>query len=261
MTAIKEVLTPQTVGGLIPEAVGTVPPAKYFNGLIYGDPGAGKTWLAGSASEVPDFGKILHIDAEGGSVTLRRRFPNVERIRPTTWKEIEEIEEDLFQNDCYDFGTVILDNGTEAQNRCKRLVAANALAKSKADPDTDPHVFGQPQWGVLYDRFMTTTRNFIDLPCNFICTAWAMEVSDNHGKKRWRPSLQGSAKQDWPGLEWRIVGYLHTETDQKGEKVRVFSTEDTKDWLAKARDTDLPPDLYNPTMAEIWKYIPTGESE
>lgn len=259
MTAIKEVLTPQTVGGLIPQAVGAVTHETQLNLLIYGDSGAGKTHLAGSADEIPEFRKVLHLDIEGGSMTLRRKFPRVETVRINSWNQLVKIEEDLFQNDCYDFGTVIIDNLTEAQELCKRQVMAEAVEKVGDKREIEPEAPEKRHWGILAERFMVLVRNYRDLPCNFIGTAWAMEVNDNHSKKKWRPQVQGSAKQALPGA-FSIVGYLHTELTRDGESVRQFSTRETKDWIAKERDTDLPPDLGNVTMADIMDYIPKGET-
>ena len=53
-----------------------MPPAEsvpYMNLLIYGEPGVGKTVLAGSAADHPDTAPILILDVEGGVTSLRTR--------------------------------------------------------------------------------------------------------------------------------------------------------------------------------------------
>ena len=44
---------------------------EWMNGVIYGDFGTGKTWLAGSAIFVPDMRDILYLSLEGGEKGLR----------------------------------------------------------------------------------------------------------------------------------------------------------------------------------------------
>lgn len=252
-------MTRQTIGGLIPEPVGGIEHTARVNCLIYGEPGSGKTHLAGSADEIPEWRKILHLDVEGGSMTLRRRFPRVETVRITSWSELWNIGHDLFMNDCYDFSTVIIDNLTEAQNLCKREVMEEAHAKKPDEVDVE--VPRQRDWGVLYERVMLLVRNYRDLPINFVATAHVAEV-EQRGKRKLRPALQGGAKQDLPGA-FDLVFYLRTEMmkneeTKKNEEVRVLSTRNTSTYVAKERDTDLPADLGNPTMAEILSYIPKG---
>jgi len=71
-------ITPSTLAGLKLQRVREVPP--HFNLLIYGRSGVGKTLLAGSSYAVPEMRRVLLIDIEGGTLTLRKPFPDVERI-------------------------------------------------------------------------------------------------------------------------------------------------------------------------------------
>jgi len=258
LTATREVLTPRTIAGLIPEPVGEIEHTSRINALIYGEPGDGKTHLSGSADEVPEWRKVLQLDVEGGSMTLRRKFPRVETVRVTSWSKLWDIGHDLFMNDCYDFGTVIIDNLTEAQNLCKRKVMEDAKERAKDPDDIELEVPRQRDWGVLAERTMLLVRNYRDLPVNFIATAHVMEVSDNRGKKKLKPALQGSAKHNLPAA-FDLVFYLRkAKIDGQDEEVRLLSTSGTSEYIAKERDTNIPKQLGNPTMAEILSYIPKG---
>jgi hypothetical protein len=175
----------------------------------------------------------------------------------TSWKQLRKIWEDLFRNDGYDFSTVILDNLTEAQTLCKRGVMEDAKDRANNPDDIELEVPRQRDWGVLAERTMLMVRDFRDLPMNFICTAHIREEVNNKGQRKLKPALQGSSKQDVPGA-FDIVAYLHAEV-LDGNPVRLFSTRDTRDYVAKERDTDLPEHLANATMADILSYIPKGE--
>jgi hypothetical protein len=258
VTATKTPLTPRTVGGLIPKAVGEVKRERRINMLLYGEPGAGKTHLAGSSSEVPEFRKVLHLDVEGGSMTLDRKFPLVETVRIADWEDLYNIYQDLLHNGDGYYNTVILDNLTEAQKLCQRQVMEHAFVKAQRtgkQDEIEPEVPRQRDWGVMYERLMLMVRDYRDLPLHFIWTAHVKEdITPRTKERKLKPALSGQAKQDLVGV-FDIVGYLRTER-LEGQNVRVLSTQDHPDYVAKERDTDLPENLGNTTMEEIFSYIP-----
>lgn len=47
----------------------------FFNMLVYGESGSGKTTLAGSSDAVPEMRKVLIVDIEGGTLSLKAKFP------------------------------------------------------------------------------------------------------------------------------------------------------------------------------------------
>lgn len=263
MTATKEVLTAETVDRLIPRKVGEIKRERKFNLLIYGSPGAGKTWLAGSADQLPSWRSVLHLDIGGGSATLDPFFPGVETLVLDDWEDlIDQYKKLYFGKDDYDrFNTVILDHLTETQKLCQRWVMAGAIERAKKlgkERELEEEVPEQRQYLIMYERIMQMLRDFRDLDVNFICTAHEKEVALRTGKIKIKPALSGQAKSDIPGL-FDIVAYLHTERDKSGKDVRVFSTVDSSDYIAKQRGTELPEELYNPTMQDILSYVPSSE--
>ena len=75
-----------TIAGLPINKVTEHPP--FFNMLVYGESGVGKTTLAGSADEVAEMRKVLIIDIEGGTLSIRKKFPNVEVVRVKNWPDL-----------------------------------------------------------------------------------------------------------------------------------------------------------------------------
>src|SRR5689334_9458247 len=89
-------LTPTTVrslGGIPLQRVGDMAPR--INALIYGDTGVGKTRLVASADLVPTMRRVLILDVDGGALSVRSLYPNVERIKITKWQQIMDIHTDL----------------------------------------------------------------------------------------------------------------------------------------------------------------------
>ena len=88
--------------------------SEHLNMIIYGDTGAGKTHLCGTALDFPETYPPLFIDFEGGTKTLHGK--DIDVVRPKNWKEIQTIYEFLIHdNDKY--RCVIIDPLTELQKR------------------------------------------------------------------------------------------------------------------------------------------------
>jgi hypothetical protein len=84
----------------------------FINGIIYGDIGTGKTFLLGTALDAPDACPSLFIDTDIGTRTLSKI--KIEVVRPSNWKEMQDIYEWLYyDNDKY--RSVLIDSLTETQ--------------------------------------------------------------------------------------------------------------------------------------------------
>jgi len=75
------------------------------------------TTLAGSADEVPEMRKVLIIDIEGGTLSIRKKFPNVEVVRVKNWSDLSLVYDELYAG-LHDFSTIVIDSLTECQKMC-----------------------------------------------------------------------------------------------------------------------------------------------
>ena len=166
-----EVLSENSLGGLKVEKVGEAP--SLVNMLIYGEPGVGKTILAGSASEIEAMGPVLFIDIEGGTMSLRNKFPDVDVVRVSSWADMLMVYNDLQSSDKY--RTVVLDSLTEIQKFSMYHIMKDLL---ESDPDRDPDVPGLREWGKNSEQVRRFVRAFRDLPVNTIFTALAATDKD-----------------------------------------------------------------------------------
>ena len=96
--------TKTTIGGRPITAAGEA--ERRINVLIYGDSGIGKTVLAGSAAAVPEMRDVLVLDAEGGTESLVRTYPQCDAVRIT-----KTCTHTSIQGGCATTGPSILDAG------------------------------------------------------------------------------------------------------------------------------------------------------
>lgn len=242
-------LTKSTLAGL--PIVPVQERSSYFNILIYGDSGTGKTTLAGSADEVPSMRPVLFIDIEGGTESLRHSYPEVDTVRVTTWKEMQEVYNALHEGN-HGYRTVVLDSLTEIQ-KFNMYNIMNDLAQKR--PDLDPDVPGMREWGKNLEQIRRMVRGFRDLDMHTIFTALNKTEKDQKtGLTTMKPSLSGKMADEVAAF-LDIVVYYYVKQIGDGsdaEFKRLLLTQKTDTQVAKDRSGKLPMIVESPTMSEIY---------
>jgi phage nucleotide-binding protein len=157
---------------------GITKPAK-LKLLIYGAPGVGKTWLAGSAP------KPLLFDFDGGAASLAGRDVDVVE-RPTT-SEFQGHVNWLLTEAPDRYQTIILDTLTAAQ----KLTTAELMGTSDR--------MTQQLWGDTLTIWRKLLMSLENLPCNLIVLCHEREENvgtEEHAVKRYSYALQGSIASD-----------------------------------------------------------------
>lgn len=225
----------------------------WINALIYGPPGAGKTFLVGTADEL---GPTLIFDVEGGVTTIRHRNVDVVPIR--SMKELEDGFNKLFKSidpvtkRLY-YKVVGIDSLTELADLDMKTIMKGAF---NANPDkVDIDVPSPREWGKTRNHIRTIVRAFRDLPCHVIYTA-ALGESQEEGQPRlFYPGFSGKLKTEVPGF-MDIVGYLYPEIEPgSGVKTRKLQVAGTRRVVAKDRTSALGDVIENPTIPMIWDLI------
>jgi hypothetical protein len=193
---------------------------------------------------------VLFIDVEGGTFSIRERYPDVEVIRVETWDNMQQVYDALFAGD-HEYNTVVLDSLTEIQKFSMYDIMEFTVQK---DPDRDPDVPSMREWGKNIEQIRKLVRAFRDLPMHTIFTALAKEDKDNKtGAVKTKPSLSGKLANEVAGFV-DIVGYQYTKV-MEDELRRFLLTATTDKFVAKDRSDKLPPTIEDPTMSSIYEFV------
>jgi phage nucleotide-binding protein len=234
MALQRDVLTPTNFAGLRVTRPNKDQVSK-INALIYGEAGVGKTWLAGSAAEVPSMRNVLYLDAEAGQATLREH-PDVEVLTTSRWQQYIDIYNALKAGG-HSYKTVVLDSLSEIAEQCKDQV----MVEMKLDPENEKRDEDVPsirEWGKLQVRLLRLIRLYRDLDMNVIFVAHAERVQLKTGRYKWMPMLNGKMQMKVPQIPDIVLFMYNQEVD--GEQRRLMLTRQTDTAVAKVRGADMP---------------------
>jgi phage nucleotide-binding protein len=255
MTILDEPITLTHLGGLEVKKVLELP--FTFNMLIYGDWGVGKTMLAGQSDDVPEMRKVLFIDLEAGTASLRD-YPNIDVVRVTSWPQMQEVYDHL-RTGQHPYQTIVLDSLTEIQKFNQDEVMRLLILK---DASRDPDILGLQEWNKSSNQIRKFVRAFRDLPYNVIFTSLEQVARDKMQRQIKLPALPGKLAKEIPGF-FDYVFYYYIDTIDEQE-VRILRTQRSSDTAAKAREGHrkvLPALVGNPTMKQLYGMIKNEQDE
>lgn len=257
-----DVLTPTSFAGLQLEKPKEQTP--HVNILVYGRPSVGKTTLAGSADAVPAMRKVLFVDAEAGTLSLRKTAYNVDVVKIHEWNQVSELYSALLAGG-HGYGTVVMDSLTELQELNMKAV----MKTMKEDPDNgerDADVPSMLEWNKSGKHIKNMIRLFRNLPMNVIFTALMKEDRDTKtGTVMKLPDLPGKLAHRVAALFDIVLYYTVIEAEEGGEK-HVVASQPGTNTVAKNRGSDslpaileVPPPTDKAAMSIIFPRI-VGET-
>lgn len=220
-----------------------------FNFLVYGESGVGKTRLCGSVRDVPELCPALLLDIEGGGLTLRSIYPDIECVRIDSWTKLQTVYKRLKDNNEHSYRTIIIDSVTEMQ----KIGMDHTMQVRKGGDDLS--VPELKEWNINIEQVRRYVRLFRDLEgVNTLFTALVrVDVDKRTSLSRKKPSLSGKVADEICGF-LDIVTYLGME-EVEGVNTRILQTGNTPGTVAKDRSNYLPMLMANPTMADIYNHI------
>lgn len=228
--------------------------ASKLNILIYADPGDGKTYLAGTALDVPSLGEVLFLDIDGGLAAVAHHGDKIKHVSIGSSAEYEAAIKDLAGPDKAKYGTVVVDSTTELSELELQAVAKAATEKGgrRDNPDQTELVdFKLRSQKIL--RLLGLTKR-LSQNIIFLAKAGREVPKDGNGlpiagakPTEIYPDLPKKVRAELIGMV-DIVGFLHKEADGT-HKLYVENHGPIK---GKSRIKGVSGILTNPTMKDIF---------
>jgi hypothetical protein len=252
--------------------------------LFYGEYGAGKTWLCGTATSVEEMNDVLMISAEGGELTLydpngAHPFERIDTVRVTNYATVARVYDFLklhcqlrddpspaaaerlrnlqnmiipgSENDrLRRYRTVITDSLTEVETYCMyQLLGINDATKI----DEESTAAGWDQFRQQHMMVQRLIRNFRDLPMHVLFTAARAYIQDENKRQIYSPMMTGKLSGQVQGF-MDVVGYLiigQAADDQSIPPRRLYVQQGPR-FAAKSRFSVYKQHYFdNPTMESI----------
>lgn len=255
-----QVLRAGSIGGLKTVKPGEL--TSYIKALIYGEPGIGKTALAGSAVEVEQLRPLLVINVEDGAKTLKGKYKgtiyqdDIDIVTPRTFGQHQRILDDLYARKGAGYKTVMYDNATEGQ-KAGIEYQFDGDKLSTDFTEFQEATWANQGWNRSAEQMRKMIKTFSMLPMHKIFLAWRRDTSKDPKAERWGPAFSNAVASQVPGMFDSVFYYywamVTDPTTKKQAKSRVLLTQGSPGAIAKDRDdgNTLPTTIIEPTMEKL----------
>ena len=207
--------------------------ALFFKLMGYGLPGSGKTRFCGSAAMDDRTAPVLHIDAAGNPLVLRKNEARPDILRLTNLKELNHIYTFLAQGQDAshplvrehglrtDYKSVVFDGVTEIQ----RFGFGQLTGSERLGPGEMPKGVEIQQFGSSLRMMTNFAQKFFELDMHVFITALEREDQDNTtGMISYKPLLSGQTAGEVPGYAYVLARFAHVGRVQRRDLKDVNST-------------------------------------
>lgn len=183
-----------------------------IKGLVYGESGAGKSFLAATAPK-----PLILLTEMNGQASIMHSNPEASIIHIKNDVMLAEILKDIDENpkDWQDYDTVVIDSITEMQRLIKDRLTNNGRGQMSL-----------PLWGKLADNMRALIRRIRGLKKNVVCIALLeSQIEEETGQRHLKPAFEGKKTSGEIAQYFNWVGFLYTTVEQaddgNGNKVNA----------------------------------------
>lgn len=195
------------------------------NWLIFGEPGVGKTPLAASGPKT-----LIVRPPTDNVISAAVLGTTAEQWVVNDHQELTEVYEYLRQEnhgfEFVSFDTITLFQEVSLQGIMEDLHALR--------PHREVWLPDKGEFGQNMNRISAFVRGVKSLPVNFIVVAHVMKAENLQGELQYMPAIQGRGMPEKICGYMSLVAYLEAKQNDKGDTVRVLTTE--KKELIYAKD-------------------------
>lgn len=220
------------------------PTVGRFKGLIYGDPGAGKTVLAASIGD-----KVLYIMADPGGYESLFNHPELglgTRIETIKYAGISQLETlaDIFDEGGtkYDkFDTVLIDTMSNIAS-----LDRDTVTKAKMKKKGDDFSWEDQQWPIYNENTLRVTTALLKLmlaPINVVMTSHSVEREVNGRqvtRPKFSPEIFASISGQCSMIAYMTANEAGVDSDGSVNYKRKIQYHPTRSIVAKTRIGGLP---------------------
>lgn len=178
--------------------------APAINILLYGESGAGKTWMAASCDNVA----YLLLESNGVQ-SVRESNPDAMLLLAHNMDDVRGFMRMAFDGTMEKMGikTIVIDGLTEIQ----RMMQDEILQQKKGNASGEV-TFTLQDWGVLTDKVRQFLRTIRRAPFNVVATALASnEVEEGMGTRRIMPQFSGKKLHNEVAQFFNVVGFVYRQ--------------------------------------------------
>tara|TARA_R110000824_G_scaffold174132_4_gene352229 strand:- start:369 stop:1079 length:711 start_codon:yes stop_codon:yes gene_type:complete len=173
--------------------------------LIYGDSGAGKSFLAATAPK-----PLILLTEPNGQASIMHSNPNADLIHIANAKMLGDILKDIKENpkQWQKYETIVIDSLTEVQRLCKDELTNNGRNTMKLQ-----------DWGKLADFMRRFIRALRQIPKHIVCLALLeTNFEEGSGLRHLKPAFDGKKTSGEIAQFFNFVGFLYTGQNQQDKK-------------------------------------------
>lgn len=235
-----------------------------LNILVYGDPGSGKTYLAGTAQDNPLMADVWVFNIDGGMLTLAQRGD----IHAVDVRSVDELESELHKLINKDpkykgAKTVVIDNITELQTLSLEGIVQGQLKDRMKKGGTIDDVYLE-DYGKSTTQLARVLRGFRDLPMHVVFLAHKKDKirKGTNTLESSQPSLTNklcTAVMGYMDAVWYLYTVDEPVSDKEGElnteTHRYLLTQPYNNYAAKTRGSEFADrigvTIRDPNLAQI----------